>query len=311
VLHNDRAGVRAQTTHLLAALAIAIAIVPVLPIAAPTAAEPALAGDLAARVVNVARAQLGDPWRYGAAGPGAFDCSGLVTYAYRQAGQLARIGGGGYRSASSLYSYFSRRGRTSRGGGRVGDLVIYGGGSHVGIYLGNGRVISTLTSGVKVHGVYGLYQRFTAFLHTGLSGRVSAAGRRPRPHPAAHGHRHHRPRRVRHSAARPAMHATAAPTWVGSSLGPTAGVAGLGPVAFERTLSDPTGMIGRDVERLVRGWRATVAAQDGVTDARIAGIGRGDRLVVVRTSVASERSWLELRSTSGRRTWVASGRTRR
>ena len=35
--------------------------------------------------MKVARNQKGDPYVYGAAGPGAFDCSGLILYTYRQA----------------------------------------------------------------------------------------------------------------------------------------------------------------------------------------------------------------------------------
>jgi len=293
---------------------IAVGAVPALPVAAPVTADAAYAGSAAARVIAIARAQLGDPWRYGASGPGAFDCSGLVTYAYREAGQLGRIGGGTYRSASSLYGYFSRRGLASRHGGRVGDLVIYGGGSHVGIYLGNGRVISTLTSGVKIHGVYALYQRFTAFLHTGLSGRVSAAGHAPRTKAAATVTKRHRVKRkhaTRSVVIQPPIPALAIPVWAGSSLGPTGAVAGLGAVDFEQTLSDPGGMIARDVRREARSWRATVAAQDGVTDARLARLAPGEHLSTVRSVIGGDRTWLELVTPAGRRTWVATERTRR
>ena len=40
-----------------------------------------------AKAVNIARAQLGDPYVYGAAGPRAFDCAGLTSYAFRNAGR--------------------------------------------------------------------------------------------------------------------------------------------------------------------------------------------------------------------------------
>jgi cell wall-associated NlpC family hydrolase len=40
---------------------------------------------------SVALRQIGDPYRYGAAGPRAFDCSGLMKYSYKKAGiQLPR-----------------------------------------------------------------------------------------------------------------------------------------------------------------------------------------------------------------------------
>lgn len=35
---------------------------------------------------TIAKNQIGDPYRYGAAGPGAFDCSGLLHFSYRRAG---------------------------------------------------------------------------------------------------------------------------------------------------------------------------------------------------------------------------------
>ena len=38
------------------------------------------------RAAKVALQQIGDRYRYGAAGPGAFDCSGLMQYSYRKAG---------------------------------------------------------------------------------------------------------------------------------------------------------------------------------------------------------------------------------
>jgi len=36
--------------------------------------------------VSIGLNQIGDPYVYGAAGPGAFDCSGLIYYSYRKAG---------------------------------------------------------------------------------------------------------------------------------------------------------------------------------------------------------------------------------
>ena len=38
------------------------------------------------RAAKVALQQIGDPYRYGAAGPRAFDCSGLMQYSFRRAG---------------------------------------------------------------------------------------------------------------------------------------------------------------------------------------------------------------------------------
>jgi peptidoglycan DL-endopeptidase CwlO len=116
------------------------------------------------RVKSVATAQLGDRWVWAARGPHAFDCVGLVYYAYRRAGLLSRIGGQ-YRTVKGYWSWFASRGRASRSNGRPGDLVIWGGGKHIGIYLGKGRAISTLVRGVRVHGLHAVNLPFTTFLH--------------------------------------------------------------------------------------------------------------------------------------------------
>ena len=50
----------------------------------------------AQQIIKIAKAQRGDPWKYGASGPRAFDCSGLVIYSYKQAGDLKVIGKGKY-----------------------------------------------------------------------------------------------------------------------------------------------------------------------------------------------------------------------
>lgn len=130
-------------------------------------ARPTLASGPAERVVEIASKQIGKPYQWGATGPSAFDCSGLVYYSYQQAGQLARIGGS-RRTASGYLQYFSERKRTSVRNPRLGDLVVWGSGKHMGIYVGNGRSVSALTSGVTNHGVSSVTIPFTSYLHTGL-----------------------------------------------------------------------------------------------------------------------------------------------
>lgn len=83
------------------------------------------------KAVDIALAQQGDPYSYGSAGPGAFDCSGLVYYAFRGAGfdNIPRT--------SSAQSGFARR--IARDDMRRGDLMFFygsGGVYHVAIYLG-------------------------------------------------------------------------------------------------------------------------------------------------------------------------------
>jgi len=123
----------------------------------------------ASQVVHIAKLQYGDPWRYGASGPSAFDCSGLVVYSFLKAGDASVIRYPRLRSARAIYLNFKARGLTSRTNPKVGDLVIWGYGSHIGIYIGNGKAISTLRNGVRIHGVFAVTARFTAYLHTGLS----------------------------------------------------------------------------------------------------------------------------------------------
>ena len=110
----------------------------------------------------------GAHWVYGATGPRVFDCSGLVIYAFRKSGDSAAVARGHLRSARALYRWYKARHLASRTNPKPGDLVIWGGGTHVGIYIGNGRAISTLTNGVRVHGVHAVRARFTAYLHTGM-----------------------------------------------------------------------------------------------------------------------------------------------
>ncbi len=144
-------------------------------IAAMAVAPPAAAassGTLADRVIADAMTHLNAPYVWGTDGPRTFDCSGLVYRVFSDNGLAGMLHES--HSAYTDYLIFLREGRVSRTGGQPGDLVVYGGGSHVGIYLGNGRVISALVEGVRITGVFALTTPFTAFLHTGLSGRTVA-----------------------------------------------------------------------------------------------------------------------------------------
>jgi cell wall-associated NlpC family hydrolase len=158
-------GARAFILPVALAGAVLFSLAPSTPVAATTTTTEAQ------QIISIAKAQLGDPWRYGAVGPNAFDCSGLVRYAFRRAGDAAAIHTGYLASARSLYLWFKAHGRASRTNPKIGDLVIWGYGTHVGIYIGNGKAISTLRNGVRIHGVFAVTARFTAYLHTGMSTR--------------------------------------------------------------------------------------------------------------------------------------------
>jgi peptidoglycan DL-endopeptidase CwlO len=116
---------------------------------APTASTaPVVAGSAAVQTaIDTAMAQRGKPYVWAAAGPGSFDCSGLVQYAYRAAGVTLP-------HSSRLQSGTGTQ--VSRAEARPGDLVaFYSPVSHIGIYLGNGQMVHAPTSGdvVKVASV--------------------------------------------------------------------------------------------------------------------------------------------------------------
>ena len=149
--------------HFLIRLAIAAAFTGSLSL---TAVLPVQAGHSQRHaVISVAKAQLGDPYVWADEGPRTFDCSGLVYFAFQRAGLVDRIGG--VRVTAQMYwDWFAARGWASRSDGRRGDLVIWGNGTHIGIYLGRDRVISALPrTGVTIHGLRELPVRFTTFLH--------------------------------------------------------------------------------------------------------------------------------------------------
>ncbi|MEU1000537.1 C40 family peptidase [Streptomyces tibetensis] len=102
-------------------------------LAASGSASSQAPGSRAAAAVSYAQQKLGSPYVWGATGPNAFDCSGLVQAAYRAAGvSLPR----------TTYSQIAAGRRVSRSELLPGDLVFfYAGISHVGIYVGNGRMI--------------------------------------------------------------------------------------------------------------------------------------------------------------------------
>jgi cell wall-associated NlpC family hydrolase len=146
--------------------ALASLTTPTTPTAATTASV--TKPSVGARIARIALAQRGKRYVRGTMGPRTFDCSGLVRYAYTRAGVSRRLGGG--HSARGMLFWARTHHLASRSNPRVGDVVIYGGGSHAGIYIGNGLVISALNprQGIRVTRLHGLGQRFTAFIHTHL-----------------------------------------------------------------------------------------------------------------------------------------------
>ena len=98
--------------------------------------------------LRAALTQVGKPYLWGAAGPDAYDCSGLVVWAYAQEGlSLPHYTG----------SLFDDGERISQSDLEPGDLLFFGSSiDHVGFYLGNGLMVDAPHSGafVRVEAVW-------------------------------------------------------------------------------------------------------------------------------------------------------------
>ncbi|MFC8501535.1 C40 family peptidase [Pedococcus sp. NPDC057267] len=110
----------------------------------PPPPPPPSSGGVGA-VIAYAQAQLGKPYGWGAAGPDAFDCSGLTSMAWAQAGvYLAHYTGAQWAETS----------RVAISDLQPGDLVFYGSDGpsshHVGLYVGNGQMIEAPHTGAVV-----------------------------------------------------------------------------------------------------------------------------------------------------------------
>ncbi|MCX4098731.1 NlpC/P60 family protein [Nocardia sp. alder85J] len=93
------------------------------------------------RAVDAAMSKIGAPYSWGATGPDSFDCSGLVQWSYEQAGvdvprtSYEQEGAGDPVSLDDL---------------QPGDVVTFYGGSHSGIYVGDGNVVHASDYGQPV-----------------------------------------------------------------------------------------------------------------------------------------------------------------
>jgi peptidoglycan DL-endopeptidase CwlO len=103
----------------------------------------AVTGDsLGEQALRWALTRLGDMYAWGAAGPNAFDCSGLVMWAYAHVGiSLTHYTGAQWNEGEHI----------SRSQLEPGDLVFFFADiSHVGMYVGNGLMIDAPTFGQPV-----------------------------------------------------------------------------------------------------------------------------------------------------------------
>ena len=96
------------------------------------------------RAAVIAVRQIGVPYRYGGSDTQGFDCSGLVQYAYANAGKrIPRTTAGQWRRLTPVDANRVR----------VGDLLFFrieGKVSHVGLYLGNRKFVHAPSTGRNV-----------------------------------------------------------------------------------------------------------------------------------------------------------------
>lgn len=91
-------------------------------------------------VVNAAKSQIGKPYVWGATGPNAYDCSGLVQYAYSQAGK--NVGRTTYQQAGAGQ-------HVSVSQAQAGDILMWGD-YHDAIYVGNNQYVHAPQPGQNV-----------------------------------------------------------------------------------------------------------------------------------------------------------------
>jgi len=117
----------------------------------------------AAAAIAFAKAQLGEPYQWAAAGPNRWDCSGLTMMAWRAGGiSLPHFSGAQYEQGTPI----------SIGNARPGDLLFWSyngrpsGIHHVALYLGDGSFIEAPHTGadVRYNTIYNEYPNFAVRL---------------------------------------------------------------------------------------------------------------------------------------------------
>jgi cell wall-associated NlpC family hydrolase/SLT domain-containing protein len=100
----------------------------------------AIAGKAAGGAINAAIGQVGKPYQWGATGPNAFDCSGLMQWAYKKIGvRLPRVSQEQMKVGKSV----------KRKDVRPGDLMFPNPG-HVVMYVGDGKIVEAPRTGLDV-----------------------------------------------------------------------------------------------------------------------------------------------------------------
>ncbi|MDQ0797726.1 C40 family peptidase [Streptomyces sp. B1I3] len=111
---------------------------------APGIVDDAEAATNSTKALRIAASKKGAPYRWGAAGPHRFDCSGLTLYSFRKVGKKLP------RTAQQQYNSTRHVSRSKR---QRGDLVFFHSGRsvyHVGIYAGGGKIWHSPKTGAVV-----------------------------------------------------------------------------------------------------------------------------------------------------------------
>lgn len=111
---------------------------------APGIVHEAEAATHSTKALGIAASKKGSPYKYGAAGPHRFDCSGLTMYSFKRVGKKLP------RTAQQQYNKTRHLTKSQR---KRGDLVFFHSGRsvyHVGIYAGGGRIWHSPKSGSVV-----------------------------------------------------------------------------------------------------------------------------------------------------------------
>jgi cell wall-associated NlpC family hydrolase len=115
-------------------------------LAAEARAAALFAASRPGRVIKLAMQYLGVPYVWAGADPSGFDCSGLVLYCY------AKVGVSLPHSSRMQYGCGTP---VARGDLKPGDLVFFGDPiHHVGLYIGNGKMINATGNQVQISGVW-------------------------------------------------------------------------------------------------------------------------------------------------------------
>ena len=141
--HRRQPGVRGITVSLLAVVLLAACgHEPVRRVSSSGATVPRIEHGEQAALVAIG--QVGVPYRYGGSTTRGFDCSGLVQFAWANAGRrIPRTTGEQWRALTPVGSNHLQ----------PGDILFFridGGISHVGMYVGDGRFVHAPSTGRQV-----------------------------------------------------------------------------------------------------------------------------------------------------------------